>query len=254
MTTRPLTPEQLDEVGRLTRDYASYSRDAAGLGGVIGGALFLATRFLKVFYFTEVPFWTQAAMVFIVLAPVIWIASKEWLRRSYYQVEGAVQPRESVTDRIGFWTFTLVSTFVSVGMAYWILANATVNTNVLGRMRIGVPYEGPPGSVRASLAALVVLALPLVTGRFLRGRLEYFVGAVMVFHAARAIYGTQIYSQPPAFFLAGPFASKLYLVGLLALFEIGGLICALILLVEGWKQHQDFQRIRKQMVELRPTA
>jgi len=254
MTTRPLTTEQLDEVAKLTRDYASYSRDAAGLGGVIGGLLYFVTRFLRPFYYTHTPFWTPAAMAFIVVAPLLWIAAKEWLRRSYYQIEGEVQPRENVVDRIGFWTFTAVSALVSVGLAYWMIVNANVATNVLGH-RPGLGFEvGPPGYVRASVAVLVVLALPLVTGRFLRGRYEYFVGACMMFHSARAIYGGQMYNQPPDFLLVGSFASKFYLVAAIGLFEIGGLLCAVILLVEGWKQHQRFQKIRQRMADLRMPA
>jgi hypothetical protein len=230
---------QLDEIGELTREYASYSRDAVGLGGVLGGLLYLLTRSLWYSGRRDGLDWVTVAL--IVATPLIWITAQEWLRRWHYQSEGLVQQRETLVDRIAFWSFAVVGTAVSIAVAFSIWA-----------------FNGPSGFgaiLRATVATLIVLALPVVTGWFLRGRYEYFVGACMMLHAARAIYSWGLFhyaslaskpdSMPPAGF---------YLQGLIGTVETGGLLCAVLLIVEGWKQHQKFRQVRDRLTALRVQA
>ena len=234
-----VTPSQLDEIGKLTREYATYSRDAVGLGGVLGGMLYLLTRSL--WYSDRRAGLDWVAVPLVVLAPLIWIAAQEWIRRTHYQSEGAVQQRETFVDRIAFWSFAVVGTAVSIAVVVSIWA-----------------FNGPSGFgaiLRATVATLIVLALPVVTGLFLRGRYEYFVGACMMLHAARAIYSWGLFRYPVV--ARAPEAmppAGFYLQGLIAMVETGGFICALLLIIEGWKQHQKFHKLRDRLTALRVQA
>lgn len=73
----------LDHLRDLTERYARYSRGAGGLSLVIGGVLtaaaFLAGAFLPL---------TPALRIALVVLPAAWLASKELLRRFYYQRDG----------------------------------------------------------------------------------------------------------------------------------------------------------------------
>ena len=95
-------PEQLASYAEITREYARFSRSAAGLGNVIGGGLAL----LSWAVWSYVPDSILRRVVLIVL-PVLWIAIKKWLRRRYYQRYGQVTSRG---DRRGkFWKVGLTA-------------------------------------------------------------------------------------------------------------------------------------------------
>ena len=93
--------------------------------------------------------------------------------------------------------------------------------------------NGPATYVRAGFALLILLALPFVVGRYLRGGNEYFVGIWLMMNAAYAVYGATPLLHYTTF-----------------IFLFAGL-CALVLVSEGLKQHRKFREIHKRLSLLR---
>lgn len=237
MSETQWTPGQLDEVTKLTRDYAAYSRDAAGLGDVLGGLLFFLTA----------SFWVDyrflPTRILVILTPLLWIAAKEWLQRRYYQAEGRVEQAVTVGNRIVFWVFTVFSVLLSVTVALFLATSVTGNA--------------PEAYVRAGVALLILLAIPAVIGRYLRGHSEYFVGMCLMLHAARAVYGLRIFTRPgmevpgPEVLGPGSIRAAAFVGGLLGTVETLAALCAFVLILEGLRQHFAFRKLRVQLASLR---
>src|SRR5258706_3200367 len=111
--TEGLTPHE--SLKQLTQRYARFSRSAGGLGTALGGALALAA-FIAARYAT-LPW---AARCGLATAPFLWVASKELLRRSFYQRYGRVTESLSRGAKrlhgvlSGFTTFLVLAIFVLV--------------------------------------------------------------------------------------------------------------------------------------------
>jgi hypothetical protein len=84
-SNRP-TPDQLEQLQTVTREYAKFSRSATGLSSVIGGTIGLAIFLIGAF--SNPPLWARALMV---LAIPIWFVLKTWLRNHYYQRHGTAR-------------------------------------------------------------------------------------------------------------------------------------------------------------------
>jgi hypothetical protein len=80
------TPDSLTRFQTLTRDYARYSRSAAGLGSVIGGAFGIAVSLIVTDADPSLP-----VRAMLVLAVPLWLLAKTWLRDHYYQRHGAAE-------------------------------------------------------------------------------------------------------------------------------------------------------------------
>ena len=78
--------QQLEQLQTLTREYAKFSRSAAGWGSIIGGALGLAL-YAIITQFPNLPTWARVLCGF---APILWLTSKQLLQRRYYQRLGQV--------------------------------------------------------------------------------------------------------------------------------------------------------------------
>jgi hypothetical protein len=96
---------RLRELESLTRAYARFSRSAGGLGSVLGGALCLLSYFLGAL----LPL-TPALQVGLIAIPFVWLLSKGWLVRRYYQRFGRAEEMQTRFEHIlhGFY-FWLVS-------------------------------------------------------------------------------------------------------------------------------------------------
>ena len=102
-----------DEVHRLaalTERYARFSLSAAGLGNVVGGFLVLVTYLIGALTPPSSP-WGRLALA---SAPLLWILTKELLRRRYYQRLGAVHQVWDRGDRRWHIALTVFSTLIAL--------------------------------------------------------------------------------------------------------------------------------------------
>jgi len=163
-------PEQLASYAEITREYARFSRSAAGLGNVIGGVLAL----LSWAVWSYVPDSILRRGVLIVL-PVLWIAIKKWLRRRYYQRYGQVTSRG---DRRGkFWKVGLTALLALVS---WGVVAAFI---ILG-------LRGPHHQPLVPARLLVDISLvPIAAWFFFDNWVELILGVGMVGTAVSGVYG-----------------------------------------------------------------
>ena len=78
--------KNLEHLQTLTREYAKFSKSAAGWGSIIGGALGLAL-YAIITQFPNLPTWARVLCGFV---PILWITAKQLLQRRYYQRLGQV--------------------------------------------------------------------------------------------------------------------------------------------------------------------
>lgn len=158
--------EQLSEV---TRQYARFSRSAAGLGSVLGGVLTLVAYFVGALV-TLNP-WIRLCLA---ATPLLWILGKEALQRRYYQRFGRVVERESRGERrwrIAWTAFVaLVSTIIVGATVAAMWSQWQVDARVIGYL--------------AFLGAMPVLAW-----RFMRTPWEFIIGVFLVAQAAVVLAG-----------------------------------------------------------------
>src|SRR5690606_41783705 len=101
--------QNVGRLSELTRRYARFSVSAAGLGGVLGGALVLVTYFVGAL----VPDLSAPARLSLASAPLVWIVAKELLRSRYYQRLGRVGEARPRADRLWHLAPTAVTPVVS---------------------------------------------------------------------------------------------------------------------------------------------
>ena len=87
MTAASNTPSQahLEQLQTLTREYAKFSKSAAGWGSITGGILGLLLY--AIINRSDLPNWARLLCAF---APVIWLGSKQFVQSRYYQRHGQV--------------------------------------------------------------------------------------------------------------------------------------------------------------------
>jgi hypothetical protein len=157
----------LDRRRALTAEYSRYSRNAGGLGSLVGGALcaiaFLLDRM------TTLP---NAARFALAATPLVWIAVKEWLRRRLYQRFGVVEEAWTPEERRMHHRRTGVLAVASgllVAVAFYYARFAQV---------IGF--------------VAMIIAMPIFSARFLRSREEFRVGVLLFCQAAFMLSGGRL--------------------------------------------------------------
>ena len=159
------------DLSDLTRQYARYARNAAGLGNILGGVLTMAMYIVGL----TLPL-TAAGRVGLALVPLVWIAAKEMLRRAYYQRHGRVTEVPSAEERRWHVILTGITALISLF--------------ILGSFFLGGragPAEASPWQQAGYLA--FVLALPVLVWFFMRTTEEYLVGVLLVCQAAVLLAG-----------------------------------------------------------------
>src|SRR5438270_553442 len=109
-TTVAPSPAKLFELERITKQYASYSRQSAGLANVLGGILVFSTLNVLALSATGV---RPAAFIWrplMVCFPFLWIAARQWMQHHYYQWEGKAEEPVSLIDS----SWTIMSTWIIV--------------------------------------------------------------------------------------------------------------------------------------------
>ena len=202
----------LDHAKRFTADYASYARDASGLGNVVGALLVcmcaavpnsaLAHWWLRILLGTT-PFW--------------WVLSKEQLRLRFYQQFGHVKPKTSVGERIYLalaLSFAILTSGVSIAV---LLLNA---------------FTATPTHVTMSLvlSTVILIAIPFLVFRFMRGKYELITGLFLVFQSV-----SMLNADTTSVFLR-------------SWLRFPALLVAIVMLFAGIDQHRRFLTLKKAIV------
>ncbi len=201
-----LAPADLDRLRGLTERYARYSRGAGGLGLVVGGVLLLCAFLLGAF----LPL-GRVLQVALVSLPVVWLLTRELLRRFYYQRDGrALQQVPPALKRQRRW------------MTFFLF---TISALVIG----GVLFANGGDLPRSGMLVYLVLvgALPFVALRWFWSLGDFLVG-VLLFCQAAVVAAGGAYGGWWLVYAAG---------------------CATLAMVAGLREHREFLAIRAALRE-----
>lgn len=216
------SPKGLKELKILTQQYGRFSKDAVGLGHVLGGGLL----FLSVYLVHHIQLGVIGRLL-LGAAPFGWIFAKEWLRKNYYQFSGRVIQRRRV------WEKPLQALLAGVMALIGLAATGFVISSLL---------EG--FSLRLLLTSLVyvalLLAIPFIVWRYLRAPYEFVVGVALFLFSAILLSGSPLTGTPRAILVRG----------FMALAEI----VALVMVPVGLVEHAKFLKLRRKMRGLKEAA
>jgi len=200
----------LDRLQALSEQYARYSRSAGGLSSVFGGLLCLT-----MFGIALTMELNQSAKVLLAAAPLFWLASKELLRRYYYQRAGAALDKLSVNQHRlhnGLTAFVGLVTLLILAAGFWKFGLAGF---------LALPW--PKLSY-----FLIVAAMPLVVWRWLWSSSDFIVGVSMICQSALIIAGSH------------------YQFDFLGAYMIFAGLFSLLL---GIKEHRDYLQLRRELLQ-----
>lgn len=228
--------KKLNELKELTRKYARFSKDAVGLGHVIGGGLLFLSAYLLLHRVQLGIF----GRLLLGAAPFGWIFAKEWLRDHYYQFSGRVTQRRRV------WEKPLQALLTGVMALICLIATGFAIYNLLKDFSWWLML----GSL---VYIAVLLAIPFIVWRYLRAPYEFIAGAALFLFSAFLLSTIPLSSIPPVvslrfrFVLAYTFA---FAFGLLLLAQI----VALVMVPVGLVEHLEFLKLRRKMRALEEAA
>jgi len=206
------TTVTLDQAKRITTEYASYARDASGLGNVVGALL--------VFMCAAVPspalahWWTR---VLLGTTPFWWVLIKEELRSRIYQQFGRVEPKTSVGERIYLTLALSFAILISAGSIAVLFLNAFTAKATHVTLSLG-------------LSTVILIAIPFLVFRFMRGKYELITGLFLVFQSVLMLNAD---------------ASLVFLRSWL---RFPALLVAIVMLFVGIDQHRQFLKLKKAIV------
>jgi hypothetical protein len=195
--------ERLLRLETLTRAYARFSRSAGGLGTLLGGAFCLLAYFAGAL----LPL-TPASRTALALLPLVWIATKEWLRVSLYQAQGRVR---ETPDRTQYRWHVGLTAFVAIASVF-----------IFGVVLL---YARAPLRPVTAIYLAYVLALPVLTWYYLWSIPECVVGIFLICQAAVVAVG-----------LSYPLGSQLQAPAM-----------AVVAIVVGWREHREFLALRRDL-------
>jgi hypothetical protein len=209
--------EELTAVQKLTHEYAKFSRDAVGLGHVFGGVLvFLLVSLVGRDSLSP---WEG---VLLGITPFIWIITKEWLHRSYYQFSGRVtQPAKRWHDLI-------------LGILAGLIAALTVAILLAHRLAQAFSWNL---ALKTTVCVAILLAMPYLAWRYLRAPYEFVTGVFLL--------------ALSAFLLSGDLRIAARVAGTLG---IVAEIVALVMILAGFAEHMKFLKLRRKMRALKEQA
>ena len=213
------TPKDLKEIADLTRKYARFSKDAVGLGHVIGGGLL----FLSVYLMRHVQLGIPGRLL-LGAAPLGWILAKEWPRDHYYQSSGRVEQRRR------FWENPLQGLLAGVIA----LISLTATGFVVYSLLKSFSWWFLMGSL---VYVAILLALPFIVWRYLRAPYEFVVGVALIALSAILLSGSPLVGSPRAVFVRA--------------FLVLAQIVALVMVPVGLVEHVEFLKLRRRMCGLK---
>jgi len=221
----PLDPKHLEQLQRLTREYARYARDCAGLGTALGGLFLLLVvaadllgrgwRLTWIGAFAPLPL---ARALPLVALPFLWLTLRHLLRRAWYQRHGAVEPEEPAVRLPKAKRVTLAIVLPLVGAAC---------------LAALFSHPGPARGLRAGITVLLLAALPIAQRGLLHARLERMLGALLFVGPAIIVSGIQMAVED----------------SLLAMLAVG--LAALVL---GLREHLAYRHLERRLAALRSVA
>lgn len=200
----------LSEAKQTATQYAAYARDASGLGNVAGAVLVLLTASLPRTAFLH--WWTRTL---VATTPFWWVLIKEQLRSRYYQQFGYVQPRTNVGERVYSLVMVAFAIFASVVAAGVLITSAAQNSS--------------PVTFSLILSLLVLLTVPFLTWRYMRGKYELIPGLFLVFQSA------SVMSTSSSSMLLGSF------------FQLPAVLVAVVMFFAGIDQHRRFLKFKRML-------
>jgi hypothetical protein len=214
--------EELGELKNLTREYGKFSRDAVGLGHVLGGGLVFLSAYLLEHIYLRV--WGR---LLLGAAPFAWIFCKEWLREHYYQFSGRVTQRRKV------WESALQALLAGVMAFISLTATGFVIYSVL---RSFSWWLVPSNLVYVAL----LLAMPFIVWRYLRAPYEFVTGVALFALSAILLSGSPLAGTPRAALVCG--------------FMVVAEVVALVMVLVGLVEHMEFLKLRRKMRALKEAA
>jgi hypothetical protein len=216
------SPKELRELERVTRAYAKFSRDAVGLGHVLGGGLL----FLSVYLLHHIQLGMFGRLL-LGAAPFAWIFGKEWLREHYYQFSGRVTQRRRV------WESPLQALLAGV-IAF---TSLTATGFVIYSLLRSFSWWLVPSSL---VYIALLLAMPFIVWRYLRAPYEFVVGVALFALSAILLSGSSLAGTPRAALVRG--------------FMVLAEVVALVMVLVGLVEHMEFLKLRRKMRALKEAA
>ena len=214
--------KELSELKNLTRQYGRFSKNAVGLGHVLGGGLLFLSAYLLLH--VQIGIFSR---LLLGAAPFAWIFSKEWLREHYYQFSGRVtQPRKVWENALqGFLT----------GLMAFISLTAT------GFVIYDLRHNFSWWLVRSSLIYVaLLLAMPFIVWRYLRAPYEFVVGVALFALSAILLSGSPLAGSPRAMLVRG--------------FVGPAEVVALVMVLVGFVEHVEFLKLRRKIRTLEEAS
>jgi hypothetical protein len=162
--------KDFNQLERLTRTYARFSQNAAGLGNVLGGILAMAMWLTA--NAVELSLWSR---LLFAAFPIVWVIVKETLRQRYYLRHGLVREIPDASDLRWHVIKTAFTTLVSVYVI-----------SVIGSRTI----SGTPITWETLGYLAFVASLPVFVWFTMRTNEEYLVGVLLFIQAALFLAGS----------------------------------------------------------------
>lgn len=243
---QPLLKE-VSELKNVTRQYGEFSRDAVGLGHVLGGGLVFLSAYLLEHHIHVGIF----GRLLLGAAPFAWILGKEWLREHYYQFSGRVQQPRRV------WEYVLLAMLTAI--------TSLISLTATGFVVYGLLHDF---SWRLALSSLVyvalLLAMPFMVWRYLRAPYEFVVGVFLLTLSAILLSGTPLAASGragivyvfvvPALFKDIVLPQGVELAGIVYVFVVAAQLVALVMVLVGFVEHMEFLKLRRKIHGLKEAA
>jgi len=214
--------KELPELENLTREYAQFSKNAVGLGHVLGGGLL----FLSVYLLHHIQLGILGRLL-LGAAPFAWIFGKDWLREHYYQFSGRVTQRRKVWESVLQALLTGVMAFISL----------TATGFVIYTLLKSFSWWLVPSSL---VYVALLLAMPFVVWRYLRAPYEFVVGVALFALSAILLSGSPLAGTPRAAVVRG--------------FTVLAEVVALVMVLVGFVEHMEFLKLRRKMRALKEAS
>ncbi|HZR41353.1 MAG TPA: hypothetical protein VFB12_14625 [Ktedonobacteraceae bacterium] len=161
----------IEEVQRLTRDYASYAHRRGGLGNVLGGLVMLAVVLLILL--------SKADLLIALITPGLmlsWLVGKELLRSYLYTPLGRATERRSVA------------------MQWFHLLRVCLGVLLLGGIAVSVVIQRSLAFHQWWPLLVFLLLTPWIAWRYLRSGIEYLLGLFLLLVSLLASIGSDMRS------------------------------------------------------------
>ena len=216
-----------DQLARLSRRYARYSRSLPGLSLALGGVTMLLMLLAppSLANHIQVSGDDYRGLLALTVAVLLagWILAKEWLRQRIYHSLGIAEAGNSAAETV--FNRLLATAIALIALAYPV------------RVLAIQPHPGAlPTTVQIYIGLTACLALPWCTVRFIRGVTEGLLWFLLCFWGLALAWTFPLWGR----LFSGTGALSVILILTLPLAYFGGLIVGLV-------QHFNFMRLAREI-------